>query len=897
MLRNLVRLLLLATLALTTIPTHAASTSDPDSPDDTPSLTRLPVEGAPPAGVVQENPEELHSAGLSGQTEAVDAAAVSFLEAVEQTARTPAPGYTRSHIQGEFLQEQPTDQASRRDFSPEESLHDESRPPENEDSTQPLAPGDLAAEFDGLANTGWIPPDTIMAVGPSHVVEAVNSGFAVYNKSGGQLQGYTTFDSFFSPSLPAGWDGYLFDPRVIYSAEHSRFAMLVLGKDSTSLTSYFFLAFPQTSDPTGTWWIYRFDHQSVPADDSDSWADYCGLGADTWGVYVTCNVFRWVGGFKYAKLWSLDTDGFTGGTINGWVFWDLRWNSNAFAFGLQPALPHTIAGDQATFFVNTFSSSGNSVLLWKLTGDRTNSPTLTRATITTPTYNAIGENVDQPGTSADLDGGDARIMNAVYSSRRVFTVLTDDVDNDGAQAGWLTLKLDVDANSLSWSHLLFSGAGFYYFYPAITMEGAVGGANGNLAIFGSWTDTETSVTASTRFASALFKIYTDQPTSSSGPFLSYHYGLGAYEIRDSVGRNRWGDYSGAGFDWSAGNVWGAAEYAGNGNTWRTRITGREIADGGCTADAFEPDDSSGQASSIGTGGTPQTHNICPVGDEDWVTFTISAESEVVIETSGPAGDTRMWLYDSTLNEVEFNDDGGSGLFSRIDRTCGVDALPPGTYFVRVDEFGDNDEIGTYNLAVTANDCPCNPDLFEPDDSSGQAKVISAGSPQTHSICPVGDEDWVSFSLTAETGVILQTSGPSGDTRMWLYDSGLSQIEFDDDDGGVLFSLIDRTCGVDPLPAGTYFVRVDEFGDNDEIDTYQLAYDVIEECCIEDLVLANDVLTGTQLFEAGSSVTLGPNLVVDGTSIDVRAGNTVIFVNGVTVRGTFSAGTDPGLACP
>ena len=133
--------------------------------------------------------------------------------------------------------------------------------------------------------------------------------------------------------------------------------------------------------------------------------------------------------------------------------------------------------------------------------------------------------------------------------------------------------------------------------------------------------------------------------------------------------------------------------------------------------------------------------------------------------------------------------------------------------------------------------------------------------------------------------------------MWLYDSGLNQIEFDDDDGSGLFSQIDRTCAVDPLPAGSYFVQIDEFGDNQEIESYQLAYDVVEECCVDHLVLANQVITGTQAFEAGNSVTLGPNLVVNGTSIDVAAGATVLFANGTEIGGTFSATVDPGLVCP
>jgi hypothetical protein len=126
--------------------------------------------------------------------------------------------------------------------------------------------------------------------------------------------------------------------------------------------------------------------------------------------------------------------------------------------------------------------------------------------------------------------------------------------------------------------------------------------------------------------------------------------------------------------------------------------------GPCSPDSFEPDSTSGQASSLFPG-VPQTHNICPVGDEDWYTFTILATSEVVLETSGPSGDTRMWLYDSGLTQVEFNDDGGAGLWSRIDRLCDTDALPPGTYYVQIDEFDDNLEIESYDISLTATPCP------------------------------------------------------------------------------------------------------------------------------------------------------------------------------------------------
>jgi hypothetical protein len=471
-------------------------------------------------------------------------------------------------------------------------------------------------------------------------------------------------------------------------------------------------------------------------------------------------------------------------------------------------------------------------------------------------------------------------------------------------------------------------------------------------------------------------------------------------------------------------------------------------------DSYEPDDTSGQAQWI-FDGSPQTHSIVPSTDVDWVKFSLSSESEVVIETSGSYGDTRMWLYDSSMNELEYNDDGGAGLFSQIDRVCDTDALPAGTYYVKVDEFGNNDEILSYDLTfAVVQTCPgagplrydshlidddtsgnsngnadgvvdcgetielyvdllnegtgaatgisatistsdpyvswpfntsssypditgsgtgtnsdsyglavlpttpnghliqfdlditagnggpwadsfevpvtctpnnppyepnspspadgasgvstttglswaggdpdsgdtvtydvylgisnpptaqlcndvssetCDPgtlahnthyywkvvatdnhggftdgatweltttpggDSYEPDNASSQANWIQNGSPQTHSLMPVGDVDWVKFLLSTESEVVIETSGPSGDTRMWLYDSGLDELEYDDNGGSGTFSRIDRLCGADGLPAGTYYVRVEENGSDGEIAAYDLTLTVPERC--------------------------------------------------------------------
>jgi peptidase C25-like protein/fibronectin type III domain protein/thrombospondin type 3 repeat protein len=143
--------------------------------------------------------------------------------------------------------------------------------------------------------------------------------------------------------------------------------------------------------------------------------------------------------------------------------------------------------------------------------------------------------------------------------------------------------------------------------------------------------------------------------------------------------------------------------------------------------------------------------------------------------------------------------------------------------------------GTMDVTVTAaNKIPhegtvtletADPDGYEPDDTSGQATALLADTPQTHSISPATDVDWVTFTLAGPAGVTIETSGLGGNTRMWLYDSGLSLVESDDDDGDDLFARIDRERDVDPLDTGTYYVKIDENGNNDEIASYSISLTV------------------------------------------------------------------------
>ncbi|MCP4204121.1 MAG: matrixin family metalloprotease [bacterium] len=331
-------------------------------------------------------------------------------------------------------------------------------------------------------------------------------------------------------------------------------------------------------------------------------------------------------------------------------------------------------------------------------------------------------------------------------------------------------------------------------------------------------------------------------------------------------------------------------------------------------------DASGTATSLGSvpqTGVPVTRTTLSVDsttDTDFYSFQVAGGSQVTV-TLNPTGSTYLngpqnpngsctagtnfnSLIQSDLalevrgksgaNVLGSADANGAGLAETISNLALTEGA--GTYFVRT--FGLNDFNQMYDLSVSTTGAPCTADAFEPDDGSAQANAITSGVPKSHGICPAGDDDWSTFTLAAESQVSLETSGASADTRMWLRDAAASQIEFDDDDGSGQFSLIDRTCGVDALSAGTYFVEVDEFGDDSEIESYALSLTTTPcSSCPPGVILANQTLTGTQAHLATGAATLGPSLIVSGVSISIEA-PTVTFLGDIEIGGTFSAGNSP-----
>lgn len=286
------------------------------------------------------------------------------------------------------------------------------------------------------------------------------------------------------------------------------------------------------------------------------------------------------------------------------------------------------------------------------------------------------------------------------------------------------------------------------------------------------------------------------------------------------------------------------------------------------ADAYEPDNSYSTATPITVGAVAQQHTIAPAGDEDWVSFSVTAGETYTLRTASgtPAEDfdTVLDLYDSDgTTGIASDDDGGEGYYSRIEFTAEANE----TLYARVTGF-DSGASGAYVLsAVLGSDLA---DAYEPDGSFGASKPITVNAEaQQHTIYPTDDEDWVSFSVTAgRIYRIITTSGvqleDDVDVYVYLYDSdGTTQLEYRDENWASPDELIEYTATANK----TVYVRV---GGNDT-GAYSLEVEMPGDSYEPDGSFA----TATPITVGGVAQqhTIAPAADVDWVSFDVAAGLT------------------------
>ncbi len=318
------------------------------------------------------------------------------------------------------------------------------------------------------------------------------------------------------------------------------------------------------------------------------------------------------------------------------------------------------------------------------------------------------------------------------------------------------------------------------------------------------------------------------------------------------------------------------------------------------------------------GGTG-TGAISPAGDRDLYAVVITQGQAITAEVNnggtGCPGNTVLDLIGPDgITILGTDDDDGPGTCSRIDplRDSFATNLPAGTYFLRVRGWSASTTINSYSLTVSIANNICGNRVIEMgeqcDDGNSAAHdgcsatcqwetagvAMGMGASFSGSLDPVGNIDWYEIRVPQGHSVAINTYAPTAmmcasgnDTiiRFWQADR-TTQITSDDDDGMGYCSSLDpvRDVAVRNLSAGTYYVSVEEYGNNRVISAYVVDIVISAPRCGDGIIAGTETCDdGNTMSGDGCSATCG----FEGPS-ELEPNNTRANATPLIGTGTFEA---------
>jgi len=433
------------------------------------------------------------------------------------------------------------------------------QPPPEETPPAALSPA-TSSSFQALGDNGTrIPPDTMGTVGPNHLMVALNSEVRIQNRSGVETS-KVTLNSFWSSTGATG----VFDPKLTYDPFNSRW-IFTATSNARAASSSVLVGVSQTSDPTGTWNLYRVD-----ADATDTnWADFPSLGFNKDWIVVTVNMFRNAGdAFVQGNVYAFDkTDLYANGTGAFTLFTDAQGGT------LAPAVTfdNSLATEYLLKHWNGSSGGSGFLRLSSITGT-VGAEVYTAQVTFVSTMNPWSfqppngdDFAPQRGTTDKIQNNDSRISNLVYRNGSLWAAQTAFLPSTSpthAVAQWWQFQDNGDgtASVQQFGRVEDPDGNVFYAFPSI----AVNVNNDVLLGYSSF--------SAAQFASASysFRASTDPPNTMR-PDSLLKAGEATYFKTFTGTENRWGDYSNTVVDpVNDTDMWTIQEYAASpANLWGT----------------------------------------------------------------------------------------------------------------------------------------------------------------------------------------------------------------------------------------------------------------------------------------------------------------------------------------
>jgi hypothetical protein len=177
-------------------------------------------------------------------------------------------------------------------------------------------------------------------------------------------------------------------------------------------------------------------------------------------------------------------------------------------------------------------------------------------------------------------------------------------------------------------------------------------------------------------------------------------------------------------------------------------------------------------------------------DQDIYPISLTAgESYIFDVTGGTLGDPTLALHGATGNQLQFNDDGGPGLNSRVEYT----APSSGPYYLNVGSYGAG--TGTYTLSTRVDDAA--DDIYTTDH-------VAPDAWQWGTINSAADQDFYGISLAQGQSYTFDVYASGlADPTLAVRDSTGAQLAYNDDFGSGLDAHIEFTASY----SGTYYLDV------------------------------------------------------------------------------------------
>ncbi len=404
----------------------------------------------------------------------------------------------------------------------------------------PVSPGPTDTFEAFLDNISSIPPDTHGGVDSNYCVTAVNPQVTIQSRTGGAVSS-VSLNAFFSSVNSVGGT---FDPRVHYDPYSHRWILVCVsgannpGTDTTSIL----IGVTQTSNPTGSWYLYRVRAYTAHT----YWLDYPDVGFNGKWITVTGNLFQNSpgGGYAGAKVFAFNKASLLAGTGASYT----AFIPSTSDFTICPSINYD-ANNPNMWGVESWNGTvggGGVMNLWKLTG-AVGSESFTHIAYPASPNNwdwecnlysgtSGGDFAPQAGTSNKIQTNDDRVTQMIFMNGKlwfahnVFLPYTGTTNPTRCSVQWW--QIDT-AGTPSQVGLIDDNTGAnFYFFPSVAVN------TNNDALIGF------STSSSSRYPSAAYalRVHSDA-TDSIRPYDVFRHGLAKYYKTYSGSKNRWGDYS------------------------------------------------------------------------------------------------------------------------------------------------------------------------------------------------------------------------------------------------------------------------------------------------------------------------------------------------------------------